>query len=436
MTTAGTAGTKDTREPGVALAPQGATPAAIASPVAAWSPFSLMDQLDAKALTDEMQGIASDVLVYRIKDGGKETVGLSKAGVDECCTMLVQQGQCIREESITFKTIGEGENAEGIFECIAARYAVHPDGREVKLDQVIGVKREPLYEERAALTLDSRVPGKRWRNAGLNGGALTYGEAIDAEHPANEPTERDPQGAAMSYLQWIVEASSFDDGTKQFVRMLLDGVDPQEFNAGKRFNPFWYEHGAMKAARNARFRLIPAEMRAAVLALAKKTGKELEQDVGREQRDAMATRRPGSGESMRAREPKAEKRDPLSPPQYVRRGKDADPVLWIFAPHVDVPIDAIGKDGLYVIPDDTLAKGLRFCDKALAGEPIQKKGGARGPLDPDERASVERLQRGITEELAQRYDEQQDTPSRPTPPSEPQTSASTSDGSGTASNAT
>ena len=43
---------------------------------------------------------------------------------------------------------------------------------------------------------------------------------------------------------------------------------PLYYKAGK-LNPHWYEQGAMKAARNARFRLIPAQVRAHVIAAAR-----------------------------------------------------------------------------------------------------------------------------------------------------------------------
>jgi len=38
---------------------------------------------------------------------------------------------------------------------------------------------------------------------------------------------------------------------------------------GGKFNPFWFEQGAMKAARNARIRLIPEEIKVQILALAR-----------------------------------------------------------------------------------------------------------------------------------------------------------------------
>lgn len=63
-------------------------------------------------------------------------------------------------------------------------------------------------------------------------------------------------------------------------RRALAGEDVGEFAMGKRFNPFWFEHGAMKAARNARFRLIPAGIKAQVIAMAKQQARVKEVETG------------------------------------------------------------------------------------------------------------------------------------------------------------
>ena len=57
-----------------------------------WDPFQLMDRMDEEALRRELDGVASTDLVYVVKEGGQEVVGLSKTGVDECCMALVSQG--------------------------------------------------------------------------------------------------------------------------------------------------------------------------------------------------------------------------------------------------------------------------------------------------------------------------------------------------------
>jgi hypothetical protein len=110
-----------------------------------WDPFQLMDRMDEEALRRELDGVASTDLVYVVKEGGQEVIGLSKTGVDECCMALVSQGQVIREENLQYELIGEGEDREALFKVKAARFAVSPTGQEVRLDQVIGVKRQPLY---------------------------------------------------------------------------------------------------------------------------------------------------------------------------------------------------------------------------------------------------------------------------------------------------
>ena len=215
-----------------------------------WDPFQLMDRMDEEALRRELDGVASTDLVYVVKEGGQEVVGLSKTGVDECCMALVSQGQVIREENLQYELIGEGEEREALFKVKAARFAVSPAGQEVRLDQVIGVKRQPLYYEPAQLDLDSRVPSKKYRGK-------TYRELLATAE-------------GRDYLAWMAE--NFGEAEiRNFVRRILGGEEVVS-RRGRQLNPHWYEAGAMKAARNARFRLIPGNIRAQVIASARQGG--------------------------------------------------------------------------------------------------------------------------------------------------------------------
>jgi hypothetical protein len=223
-------------------------PAAPAAPQ--WDPFQLMDRMDEEALRRELDGVAATDLVYVVKEGGQEVVGLSKTGVDECCMALVSQGQVIREENLQYEVIGEAEDREALFKVKAARFAVSPAGQEVRLDQVIGVKRQPLYYEPAQLDLDSRVPSKKYRGK-------TYRELLATAD-------------GRDYLAWMAENFG-ESEIRDFVRRLLAGEDVVS-RRGRQLNPHWYEAGAMKAARNARFRLIPGNIRAQVIASARQGG--------------------------------------------------------------------------------------------------------------------------------------------------------------------
>ena len=223
-----------------------------AAPVApaAWDPFQLMDRLDEDALRRELEGVPSNDLVYVVREGGQEVTGLSKTGVDECCMALVAQGQVIREEELSYEVIGADEDREALFKVRAARYAVSPSGQEVRLDQVIGVKRQPLYHERAQLDLDAKVPGRKHRGR-------TYRELLQTDE-------------GRDYLAWMAENFS-EESVREFVRRILAGEDVVA-ERGRQLNPHWYEAGAMKAARNARFRLIPGTVRAQVIARARSDG--------------------------------------------------------------------------------------------------------------------------------------------------------------------
>jgi hypothetical protein len=215
-----------------------------------WDPFQLMDRMDEDALRKELEGVAAQDLVYVVKEGGQEVVGLSKTGVDECCMALVAQGQVIREEDLQYEVLGEGEDREALFKVRAARFAVSPDGHDVRLDQVIGVKRQPMYYDPAQLDLDTRVPSKKYRGR-------TYRELLQTED-------------GRDYLAWMAEHFE-ETEIRDFVRRILAGEEIVS-RRGRQLNPHWYEAGAMKAARNARFRLIPGNVRAQVIAAAQRGG--------------------------------------------------------------------------------------------------------------------------------------------------------------------
>jgi len=223
---------------------------ALQAPPAPWDPFQLMDRMDEEALRKELEGIASTDLVYVVREGGQEVVGLSKTGVDECCMALVSQGQVIREEDLQYEVIGDGEDREALFKVKAARFAVSPAGQEVRLDQVIGVKRQPFYYEPAQLDLDSKVPSKKFRGK-------TYRELLDTDE-------------GRDYLGWMAENFG-ESEIRDFVRRILAGEEIVA-RRGRQLNPHWFEAGAMKAARNARFRLIPGSIRAQVIAGARQSG--------------------------------------------------------------------------------------------------------------------------------------------------------------------
>jgi hypothetical protein len=220
------------------------------TPTLAWDPFQLMDRMDEEALLKELEGVASTDLVYVVREGGQEVVGLSKTGVDECCMALVSQGQVIREEDLQYEILGEGEEREALFKVKAARFAVSPEGREVRLDQVIGVKRQPVYFEAGKLDLDARVPSKKYKGK-------TYRDLLSTDE-------------GRDYLAWMAENFG-EPEVRDFVRRLLAGEEAVA-QRSRQLNPHWYEAGAMKAARNARFRLIPGQLRAQVIAGARRSG--------------------------------------------------------------------------------------------------------------------------------------------------------------------
>ncbi|HEX6434991.1 MAG TPA: hypothetical protein VFZ87_12145, partial [Gemmatimonadales bacterium] len=193
------------------------------------------------------------------------------------------QGQVIREEDLQYEVIGEGEDREALFKVKAARFAVSPEGQDVRLDQVIGVKRQSLYYDSAALDLDARVPSKKYRGK-------TYRELLGTDE-------------GRDYLGWMAENFN-EPEIRDFVRKILNGEVVQGAARGRQLNPHWYEHGAMKAARNARFRLIPGNVRAQVMATARQSGHTLVVDAQPGTMDRIA--RPPAGSAGRSSPARAE----------------------------------------------------------------------------------------------------------------------------------
>ena len=209
-----------------------------------WDPFQLMDRLDEEALRKELEGVAGTDLVYVVREGGQEVVGLSKTGVDECCMALVAQGQVIREEDLQYEVIGDGEDREALFKVKAARFAVSPPGRRFG-----SIRSSASSASRSTTSRPGSIlmPGCRARSiAGRTYRELlrpTRGEITSAGWRRTSPSRRSATSCGGS---WRARRSAA--------------------SAGGSSIPHWYEAGAMKAARNARFRLIPGNVRAQVIA--------------------------------------------------------------------------------------------------------------------------------------------------------------------------
>ena len=112
------------------------------------------------------------------------------------------------------------------------------------------MKRQPLYYDPAQLDLDSKVPSKKYRGK-------TYRELLESAE-------------GRDYLAWMAENFA-ESEIRDFARRILEGEEVVA-QRGRQLNPHWYEAGAMKAARNARFRLIPGSVRAQVIAAARQAG--------------------------------------------------------------------------------------------------------------------------------------------------------------------
>jgi hypothetical protein len=156
--------------------------------------YAIMDQLDDQQIQAAIESRISPTWVYTFKADGRPQTGLSKVGVDACCSQMALGGHVIREGEPQMSL--DPTNPEYVlFTCPASRFEIKAeDGREILYDIVSGVKR-----------------------------------------------------------QWIK-------------MRLRDGRIVED--------PFWFEKGAMKAARNARSRLIPEKYKEDIIKLALKDKKK------------------------------------------------------------------------------------------------------------------------------------------------------------------
>ena len=118
---------------------------------AKFDPFQAMDSLDDEAIMAEIEGRVVDKWVYHFPssetdDDGqrKEVWGLSKVGVDQAALEMARSGEVLREEDVEWTT-DPTDSKYVLFKAFAKRVAVSKDGKEVILDQVVGVKRQCLF---------------------------------------------------------------------------------------------------------------------------------------------------------------------------------------------------------------------------------------------------------------------------------------------------
>ena len=106
------------------------------------NPYQIMDALDDEIIKAELENRIIDTWVYSFTGSdGKFQSGLSKVGVDASCTEMAKQGNVIREGVISFQ-MDPTDKEYILFQGIATRYIVTPDGKEMMMESVNGTKRQ------------------------------------------------------------------------------------------------------------------------------------------------------------------------------------------------------------------------------------------------------------------------------------------------------
>jgi len=106
------------------------------------NPYQIMDRMDDSLIEAELENRIVTTWVYSFTGSdGKFQSGLSKVGVDACCTEMAKTGHIIREGEIRFQ-IDPTDSEYVLFQGMAERYVVNNDGTEVKMEIVNGTKRQ------------------------------------------------------------------------------------------------------------------------------------------------------------------------------------------------------------------------------------------------------------------------------------------------------
>lgn len=105
--------------------------------------YAIMDQMDDDLIKAEIENRITETWVYSFQADGRPQIGLSKVGVDACCTEMAKDGKRVIREGRPQMEI-DPTNAEYIlFTCPASRFKINKeDGREIQFETVYGVKRQ------------------------------------------------------------------------------------------------------------------------------------------------------------------------------------------------------------------------------------------------------------------------------------------------------
>lgn len=105
------------------------------------TPYQIMDALDDDLIKAELENRIVDTWVYSFVTDGKPQSGLSKIGVDACCTEMAKTGNVIKEGKIEFQ-LDPTDKEFVLFQGMAIRFVVDNDGKQIEMETVNGTKRQ------------------------------------------------------------------------------------------------------------------------------------------------------------------------------------------------------------------------------------------------------------------------------------------------------
>lgn len=125
-------------------------------------PYLLFDRADDEGIIARVRGAALKRYVYHFKQGGQEIYGLGIDGAEACKRELARTGEVLEEDDVQ---IERDEPEAAYFKARCSRWATNKDGKRIKLDSALGMKRQAKFITRRDGTIE---PNPFWFEQGCS----------------------------------------------------------------------------------------------------------------------------------------------------------------------------------------------------------------------------------------------------------------------------
>lgn len=137
-------------------------PVTLRQPQMGVEPYLLFDRADDEGIIARIRGAALKRYVYHFKQGGQEIYGLGIDGAEACKRELARAGEVLEEDDVQ---IERDEPEAAYFKARCSRWAANKEGKRIKLDSTLGMKRQAKFITRRDGTIE---PNPFWFEQGCS----------------------------------------------------------------------------------------------------------------------------------------------------------------------------------------------------------------------------------------------------------------------------